>query len=93
MDASPPDRGDLDAAVADIAAVTDPVQRYAQATAAQARHEAVCSRLAALRAAAMAAMAADGLSMEEIARRTGLSPSQARQLVDRGQRDPHAREN
>lgn len=62
----------------------DPLDRYSKAVKAQADAESVVTRLSDLRARCLAELHADGHSLAQIARATGLSRGRAQQLVERG---------
>ena len=64
--------------------LADPLDRYSKAGQAQAAAEAVVTRLSDLRARCLAELHADGHSLAQIARATGLSRARAQQLVERG---------
>lgn len=66
--------------------ITDPLERYHRATAAQAHHEAVVAALQAARDKALAQLNADGLSYERIRETVtvGLTRSGVQKAVERG---------
>jgi hypothetical protein len=72
--------------IARIEAIADPLERYALATEAQARHEAAARRLGEVRALAALRIHELGASYATIAHVTGLSRARAQQLVEAGRR-------
>jgi hypothetical protein len=72
--------------IARIEAIADPLERYALATEAQARHEAAARQLGEVRALAALRIHELGASYATIAHVTGLSRARAQQLVEAGRR-------
>ncbi|MFD7868121.1 hypothetical protein [Streptomyces sp. NPDC059783] len=83
-----PEPSDVAAEVASyLADVTDPLERYHRATAAQAHHQAVLSALQQERDRSLARLNADGLSYEKLADLVpGLSRAGVQKSVERGRR-------
>ncbi len=64
--------------------IADPIGRYARAGQEQAAAEAVVTRLSDLRARCLAELHTDGMSLAQIAAKTGLSRARVHKLVARG---------
>ncbi|MEU9495890.1 hypothetical protein AB0D73_29435 [Streptomyces sp. NPDC048215] len=83
-----PEPSDVAAEVAShLADVTDPLERYHRATAAQAHHQAVVAELQQERDKALARLNADGVSYEKLTQLVpGLTRSGVQKAVERGRR-------
>ncbi|CQR59206.1 hypothetical protein [Streptomyces leeuwenhoekii] len=70
--------------------ITDPLERYHRATAAQAHHQAVASKLQQERDKALAQLNADGASYEKLTSLVpGMTRSGIQKAVERGRRLSH----
>lgn len=79
---------DVAAEIAWLDDITDPLERYHRATAAQAHHEAVVAALARKREYAVSEMHQDGLSYGKLADLIGTSRGLVQKLVERARGAP-----